>query len=146
MLGVFGVTLQAMSVGAKRHFSKNKVISGIGLMLTDEVKFRRGDRVKMLHAVLNLSQDDGNKKQISANFLPELIKHARGGSTATSETQSMLSEFASSILSNLSNHGDCRAEMYKTTLSCAGAALEGLHRTMAGGESTVKTILQVSDR
>ena len=115
-LGVFGVTLLSMDTGSKRHFGKSNCIKNMATLL-DSDELNEGDKVKVLHGFLNLSQDSLNQRRICSNILQRLTQLARLGHAG-----GMLSEFSASILSNLSNNGECRKEMFKIHLaqcSCA---------------------------
>ena len=111
VLGVFGVTTLAMDVESKRHFGKTGCIKGMAALL-DSTEITHDDHVKVLHGFLNLSQDTVNQREISKHILLKLTNLARLG-----EKGGLKSEFSASILSNLSNNGDCRADMYKLHLA-----------------------------
>ena len=47
---------------------------------------------------------------------------------ARNKTNGLLAEFSTSILTNLSNNGDCRSEMYKLHLKQCSSALGKWHK------------------
>ena len=117
ILGVFGITTLAMGVESKRYFGNTGCIKGMAALFNND-ELKHEDSIKVLHGFLNLSQDTKNQKQISSHLLLKLTKYARLG-----EKGGLLSEFSASILSNLSNNGDCRAEMYKLHLAQCSSAV-----------------------
>ncbi|GMH46394.1 hypothetical protein TrRE_jg10777 [Triparma retinervis] len=117
VLGVFGITTLAMEVESKKYFGKTGCIKGMSALL-DSTKITQNDQIKVLHGFLNLSQDIANQKEICRHILLKLTNFARLG-----EKGGLKSEFSASILSNLSNNGDCRAEMYKLHLAQCSSAV-----------------------
>mmetsp|Transcript_4830 Transcript_4830/g.9702 ORF Transcript_4830/g.9702 Transcript_4830/m.9702 type:complete len:1770 (-) Transcript_4830:83-5392(-) len=117
ILGVFGITTLAMDVESKRYFGKTGCLKGMASLL-DSPDLKEEDNIKVLHGFLNLSQDAKNQREISRYILKKLTDLARLG-----EKGGLMSEFSASILSNLSNNGDCRAEMYKLHLAQCSSAV-----------------------
>ena len=123
ILGVYGVSLLAMNVKSKKFFGSLNVVKGLAAILNDENgKYNDGDKVKVLHAILNLSQEARNQILICHATLPQLIDLARN------KTNGLLAEFSTSILTNMSNNGECRSEMYKLHLKQCSTALETWHK------------------
>ncbi|GMH56164.1 hypothetical protein TL16_g02072 [Triparma laevis f. inornata] len=126
ILGVFGVTLLAMKVASKKHLGKIGVIRGLSAIFRDTENFDDQDHIKVLHAFLNLSQDSHNQKLICEGVMDKLTEFARLGFEG-----GLVAEFSSSILCNLSNNGDCRAEMYKVHLAeCSQAVSKTLAKPL----------------
>ncbi|GMH86232.1 hypothetical protein TrST_g6890 [Triparma strigata] len=134
ILGVFGVTLLAMKVSSKKHLGKIGVIKGLSAIFRDNENFDDQDHIKVLHAFLNLSQDSHNQKLICEGVMDKLTEFARLGFEG-----GLVAEFSSSILCNLSNNGDCRAEMYKVHLAeCSQAVSKTVMAAPLLEESEVK--------
>lgn len=114
-VGVFCITSLGMNQTSKRVFGKNGAIHGLVRLLRSS-KMPSKIFLKSLHALLNLSTVKENQMEICRRSLHLLL-------SVTAAVGTQESEFATSILCNLSNNTECRSFMYRAQLDYSSNAM-----------------------
>ena len=166
-IGVYRVTALAMRISSKVAFARNGAIKSLVTLLREgSMAASRPVRLKVLHALLNISSNSTAQIQICKKALRLLITISRAGSGETDEdadyeadgdgdegeaesTSLEEAKFARSILANLSNNVKCRIMMFKQQLEQGSNALTvvksagGSHAAFPGFDASQSQMLSL---